>query len=353
MKRLWIVALALSMLLSGCAVFSGGSYVNEVPHQILGRPDLNEDMQAQNYEQLYLSLANMAESGAKTGVIYIPRYDSGSIELDMETAVTSLTRDNPIAAYAVDYIRWEVNVNDGQRNILVHINYNHDRSEILKIRRASSMQQAEQMIYAEIADGDGGFVLYIENYQETDFVQRVNEYAFYYPNEIMEVPQVTVNVYPQSGSTRVVELDFQYQTSKDVLRSMKNIVRPIFDAAKVYVSGGGEARQKYEQLYWFLMNRHTYDIQMTSTPTYSLLCHGVGDSRAFATVYAAMCRISGLDCQTISGTRYGETWYWNVIHFGGAYYHVDLLRDDKTLGFQILTDEQMLGYTWDATENLG
>ena len=130
MKRLWIAAIALSLLLSGCAVFTGGSYVNEVPHQILGSPDLNEDMQAQNYEQLYLSLVNMAENGTKTGVIYIPRYDSGSIELDIETAVASLTRDNPIAAYALDSVRWEMNISDGQRSISVHINYNHDRSDL-------------------------------------------------------------------------------------------------------------------------------------------------------------------------------------------------------------------------------
>ena len=132
------------------------------------------------------------------------------------------------------------------------------------------MQKARQMIYDEIANSNSGFVLYVENYQQTDFVQLVNEYAFSYPNEVMKAPKVTANVYPQSGSTRVVELDFQYQKGKVAL------------------------------LYSFQMNRHTYDIQTTDTPAYSLLCHGVGDSRAFAMVYAAICRISGLDCQVVS-----------------------------------------------------
>ncbi len=350
MKRIWIMAMILCLLLSGCAAITGGSYVHEVPHQVQGNPNLGEDMLAQNYDQLYRTLEEMAESGTKRGVIYISMYDSATFEGDMERAVDAVMEENPIAAYAVNTIRWELNMADGQRTVSVNIYYNHDRTEILKIRRVSDMQKAQQMIYDEIADSNSGFVLYIENYQETDFVRLVNEYAFSYPNEVMEAPQVTANVYPQSGSTRVVELDFQYQTGIDALHSMKDIVRPIFEAAKVYVSGSGEVRLKYAQLYSYLMNRHTYDIQPTNIPAYSLLCHGVGDSRAFATVYAAMCRISGLDCQVVSGTRYGETWHWNIIRYGGNYYHVDLLRDGLSGGFQVLTEDQMQGYTWDYFE---
>ena len=34
MKRIWIMAMILCLLLSGCAAITGGSYVHEVPHQI-------------------------------------------------------------------------------------------------------------------------------------------------------------------------------------------------------------------------------------------------------------------------------------------------------------------------------
>ena len=44
------------------------------------------------------------------------------------------------------------------------------------------------------------------------------------------------------------------------------------------------------------MERYDYRIETSITPAYSLLRHGVGDSRAFAVVYAAMCQQAGLEC---------------------------------------------------------
>jgi len=110
-----------------------------------------------------------------------------------------------------------------------------------------------------------------------------------------------------------MELTFTYQTSRDALRQMQSQVKPVFDAASLYVSGDGEDRQKLSQLYAFLMERFDYKIETSITPAYSLLRHGVGDSRAFATVYAAMCRLAGLECMTVTGTHAGDPWTWNIV----------------------------------------
>ena len=77
--------------------------------------------------------------------------------------------------------------------------------------------------------------------------------------------------------------------------------------------------------------------------------HGVGDSKAFASVYAAMCTKAGLDCQVISGTRAGEPWFWNIICEDGVYYHVDLLRCYREGGYRKQGDTDMTGYVWDYT----
>ena len=105
--------------------------------------------------------------------------------------------------------------------------------------------------------------------------------------------------------------------------------------------------EKASLLYSFLMERYDYKIETSITPAYSLLQHGVGDDRAFATVYAAMCEQSGLKCQVITGTRWGEPWSWNLIYVGGVYYHVDLLRCSKEGVFTTRMDADMAGYVWD------
>jgi transglutaminase-like putative cysteine protease len=95
------------------------------------------------------------------------------------------------------------------------------------------------------------------------------------------------------------------------------------------------------------MERFDYKIETSNTPAYSLLRYGVGDSKAFATVYSAMCRNAGLECQVVSGTRSGEAWYWNYILIDDIYYHVDLLADNESDAFYAMRSEDMIGYVWD------
>ena len=178
------------------------------------------------------------------------------------------------------------------------------------------------------------------------FAQFVQDYAEENPQTVMEIPQVSQSSYG-TGKDRVVELIFTYQTNRDSLRRMQSQVQPVFDSASLYVSGEGEDFQKFSQLFGFLMERFDYKFETSITPAYSLLRHGVGDSRAFATVYAAMCRSAGLECMTVTGTRSGEPWTWNIILDNGCYYHVDLLRSSANGQFREYTDRELGNYVWD------
>jgi hypothetical protein len=208
------------------------------------------------------------------------------------------------------------------------------------------MEDAEPLVAAALTNFDDRLVMYVEQYLEWDFLQMVRDYAKTYPETVMEIPQMTVGIYG-IGAERVVELSFAYQTERDSLRQMQAQVRRVFDAAELYVSGTASDRQKYSQLYAFLMERFDYQTETSITPAYSLLQHGVGDSRAFATVYAAMCRRAGMECLVVTGTRDGEPWVWNMIQLDGIYRHVDLLQCNADGEFRETSDREMDGYVWD------
>jgi len=190
-------------------------------------------------------------------------------------------------------------------------------------------------------------VLYINDFSATDFNQWLDDYVTLHPDTVMEKPSIAISYYPETGIDQILEFKFIYQNSRDSLKNYQRRVISIFEAAELYVSGDGSELQKYSQLYAFLMERYDYQIQTSLTPAYSLLIHGVGDVKAFATVYAAMCRKAGLDCTTVSGTRDGEAWFWNLISVDDAYYHVDLLRCSENGSFSPKADDQMQGYVWD------
>ena len=350
MKKILTVAVLLlwaCQLLTGCSLWMDGSYYSVEPHLEENAGTAEESVEIHSYTQLCDALAELVEDGSVKGMIYAPDLTQSQLELYMNMAKRDVLQSNPIGAYAVDEIAYEVGTSTGKTAIALEITYNHGRSEILRIKQTKNMDEAIGVITKALDNCDAGVVLRVENYEKEDFTQMVQDYVDANPQVCMEMPQVAVAIYPESGTDRVVELTFTYQTSRETLRSMQDTVQPIFSSAKLYVSVDAENWEKYTQLYSFLMGRDQYTIETSITPSYSLLRHGVGDSKAFATVYAAMCNQAGLECQVVSGTKAGEAWYWNMLLEEGVYYHVDLLQCSYFGRFQAKTGEQMNGYVWD------
>lgn len=346
MKNKLCLILAVLLLLSGCSRIPLGQYLSVTPH----REDPNrvnpENVVAGNYHQLLNALTALVEDGTESGLIYVPDYGS-KLEADIEKAIRHVSTENPIGAYALEQVVYEIGTGSGQQAVAIELQYLHDRSEIRRIKQCASMDEAKGQLAYALDTCTGSLVIQIEQYHHADFIQMVRDYANENPSQVMELPDVTVGIYPETGNRRVVELKFTYQTSRDALRSMQAQVRPIFDAAVLYVSGDGQDSEKLSQLYAFLMERFDYQYDASITPVYSLLRHGVGDSMAFALVYADMCRNAGLDCLIVSGTRNGEARYWNIVRIDEHYYHVDLLESAASGSLQTLHDNEMTGYVWD------
>jgi len=347
-QKVMLLLLALSLLLTGCG-WMNRSYVSVEPHREQRQTVQTDVIMAANYLELLDALGDMIASGTEVAAIKVPEYPEDAISHGIERAIIHSKENDPIGSYAVADIRYELGTTGGVPAVSVSITYHHSRSEIQRIRKASDIQVAERIVSEALKNYEPGIVILVEEYENRDFVQFIQDYAEENPQTVMEIPQVSQNNYG-TGKDRILELIFTYQTSRDALRRMQSQVQPVFDSAPLYVSGEGEDYQKFSQLYAFLMERFDYKFETSITPAYSLLRHGVGDCRAFATVYAAMCRSAGLECMTVTGTRSGEPWTWNIVLDNGCYYHVDLLRSNLSGQFRELTDSEMRTYVWDYSE---
>lgn len=343
--KILILLLTVSLLLCGCSLFEG-SYVHVTPYLEQTAQNRSEAVSASNYRQLRSVVEAMVGQGLETGVIHVADFDQRLVEKHMNAVAFHVRETYPVGAYAVEDIEYEIGTSSGRPAIAVTITYRHSRIEIQRIRTVRNMESAEALIGAALDNRESVLVLKVDEYADTDFSQIVKDYGEENPDTVMEIPQVATAAYG-AGTSRVIELTFTYQTSRDSMRTMQSQVQTVFDSAALYVRGDGSDSQKLSQLYGFLMERFDYKKETSITPTYSLLCHGVGDSRAFAVVYAAMCRQAGLDSRIVVGTRDGEPWVWNMVCNGGNYFHVDLLRSSMEGGFRMYLDGQMDGYVWD------
>lgn len=347
MKRFVLCLLAVCLLLSGCT-WMDGSYVSVTPHRQQSTGVETKVVVAENYLQLRTALEDMVSSGTESSVISVADFREDQLENSMEMAVRYVKATFPIGAYAVEKIEYELGTSGGVSAVAVQVTYLHSLAEIQRIRKVGDMDQAKDQIRDALTSYDTSLVMLVDDYKSMDLQQLVEDFAAENPSAVMETPEITEQTYPNAGKRRVLELKFTYQSSRDTLRSMQEQVQRVFDSAALYVSHDAADSQKFAQLYAFLMERFSeYQIKTSITPAYSLLNHGVGDSRAFAVVYAQMCRETGLDCQSVVGTRNGEPWCWNIVRDDGYYYHVDLLACQEQGGYRELTDSEMENYVWD------
>lgn len=345
--RVLLLIVCISTILSGCGLWMDGEYVSVTPNHSLDNNHTGDVIVVSSYQNICDMLTELIQNGTEKIVMRVTQMTEMQMQHNIDTAIDYVLRTNPIGAYAVDRITYDIGTSAGVSAIGVEIHYRRSRAEIMQIKHVDNMDAALLQIRVALDICGTGTVLKIKNYKAIDLAQYVENYVEQNPQKCMELPQVSVALYPQYGPERVMEVSFTYQTNRETMRMMQQAVSDVFKSAELYVNIDGEAMVQYSQLYSFLMERYEYTIDTSITPSYSLLRYGVGDSKAFAMVYAAMCRQIGLDCQAISGTKAGSAHHWNVLQVGDSRLHLDLLACNEAGAFAVHTDEEMKGYVWD------
>lgn len=348
MKRIVVLVVVCCLLLSGCSAWMSSSYSSVESHLEFAQSEDRLVFPVSSYTQLNKALISMIREGATRGALSVQYAEEDEIRADMDQAIEEICRDNPFAVYTVENIDYECGSGSGGKTVSVKITYLQDRVRANKIQRVQNTEQAKRLVAQQLEACEDGLVLYVDALEQVDYAQIVEDYALSNPHTVMEIPVVAVSRYPEQGQQRVIELKFIYQTNRDELRALRNKVTPVFASALQHSTGNWTAEEKLSRLYSFLMGRYDeYQIQVSDTPAYSLLLHGIGDCRAFAMVYGAMCRQTGIDSRVVLGSCNGEPWAWNAVKIGGVYYYIDLLRCSQERKFALRTQEEMSEYDWD------
>lgn len=347
MKKTPLLLLALCLLLCGCDSFLDGSYASLTPHAAQRVPISQGMVTVSTVRESIEFLTDMTENGREYAVFALDPTNAAEILEEMDVSILYVTNNNPIASFTVDTISYEVGNMAGVQAVGVTVSYNTNRMAMETMRHAENSASARDLITEALSQCKDRIVILVNSYSYMDFEKHIREFIAQRPDAVMETPQVAIRFYPDAGTLRVMDVRFSYQNQLESLQAMQNYVQPVFAAAEMNVRGEDAEYVKFSRLFSFLMERNEYRLGVSNTPAYSLLRHGVGDSMAFARVYATMCHRADLECYVVSGTRNGESWTWNIIRVGDRYYHIDLLRAHQLGGFTCWTDGEMDGYIWD------
>ena len=189
-KTCFTLSLLLSLLLAGCG-WMDGSYVHISDHLEKAPQVQEENLTASSYLELQNVLAKMVRSGTDQGLIYLSDYAQNTAESGMYVVSRWLTTKDPVGAYAVESVDYEIGSNVGKPAIAVSIQYRHSPMEIRQIQQVRGTMEAEESIGHALEALKPGIVLLIEEFESVDYIQMVKDYAQAHPQSIMEIPRVT------------------------------------------------------------------------------------------------------------------------------------------------------------------
>lgn len=322
-KRVLALAVAGCLLLSGCKAMLERSYSVVTPHA--DRPTTAEDpsvLRVENYRELVSAVLYLVDQGAEEGVIQLHNYD-GEEETDLTAACLEVSTQDPLGAYAVDYIKHELSrvVSYYQATLSIHYRRSEEqRAGIVSVNGDRAIREALQTALEELSTEAVLRVPYFFGDEET--VKVLLREAYYAdPALALGFPEAEVSLYPDSGRERIVEITLGYpeeiETLKEKRGELSHRVEELLGAEGSPV--GEEAVRLALETLWKGgeapdggSTEVAYDPEGGST-AYAALVEGRADSEGMALGFALLCERLGVPCTVREGTLNGQRQFWNVV----------------------------------------
>ena len=364
MKRLIAISLLLCLLFSLTACGSElvhDDYLSVKPHveQVLPDPTPTGEEEppvVSNRNELRGAVLSCIRDWTEHGTILVRDY-YGDISADLTETVRYATEEEPIGAFAVDYADYELSGTGEDGTISLRLVFRRSAAEVDAIVTVNGNASAFGKIQQALTNYDTALTLRVRNFEPVDLPAAIRTYCLEHPESVLALPELSAEVYPNEGGTRIVELHFTYPGERDELRRMQSSVSTILSSASSYVHSGKMEAERAALLFRFLTGRLRYSITDTAPtmPAYSLLCQGIAHSLSFSSVFNAECGTAGLECRMMEGTLNGQPRYWNLLCIDGEYYHVDLMRavERGETELTLLTSAELReeGYIWDESSH--
>ena len=156
MKKYTLLPLLLALsLLTGCGSLLERSYTAVTPHTQFSDESKNDAiLRAETYQGLVSALLYLVEQGEETGTVRLYQYGSvtGTAASDVDQACLEVTQEDPLGAYAVDYIKYDVKQTPSYYQVEVKLAYAVDPEELSQVISVTGSTAVEQELRALLPD---------------------------------------------------------------------------------------------------------------------------------------------------------------------------------------------------------
>ena len=352
-KQVLSMGLCLLLLLSGCASLLERSHSTETAHVQFSDAEKDSDvLQAETYQGLMSALLFLVSQGEETGVIRLYNY-TGSAESDLETAGVELTQEDPLGAYAVDYMKYELSRVMNYYEVEIDISYRRSYEEISQVVSVTGASAIVGELRTMLAEFQGAAALQVSYFEKgmtiSDVEALVMEAYYSTPDSALGRPEVSVTLYPQEteGRRRLVEIVLTYPEEGEQLQNKKAALLAYVQELSL-AEVAGTAQEKVAWVQDFLGEQVVLSGEAggEDATAYAALLEGAANEEGLCLAAKLLCDGMGISAQVVQGQQYDKARFWLVIGLEDYARHWNpaeetaVLRSDSELA--------ALGYSWEA-----
>lgn len=327
MKRLTVCAILL-LTLCGCGFLQENSYVVVEPHDEDYDVALDSDVLIVNsYLSLKNAILNMVEDATEEGIIRAEAY-SGNLAEDLSQAVYEVSKVSPLGTYAVSSMTYDYSKIVSYYEVHINTTFKRTREEIQSIVYVTDMDALRAKLQEAMANYETRLVLRIGDYTSIDLEEEVDTVYLEHPEFVFERPNTSLELYPESGTQRILEIRFTYVHSAEELAECQKILQERLEQLSlIYGSSNSDltnAKRFYNRLGRDAVVEQTQDGSRSLTNSaYGVLMEERATSYGFAQMYRLLLESCDIPCQLIAGQKDGAPQYWCLIELDGAWFYVD------------------------------
>ena len=348
MKKRLLLFISLLLLLSGCGLLER-DYARVTRHvDQTADSESVSTLRAESYAELVSGAQYFVTLGAPTGVVHLYQY-GGDIEQEVRNACDALLHDDPVGAYALQDVTCQHTRIVSYYECVFTYQYRRGLDEIAAIQTVTSRNQFRDQVAGALLRFDRQLTLKTSGgYENADQVQRIFWEVYYdTPEAALTTPEVTVQLYPDHGAARVVELYLDWKMDHATLTEQADQVSAA--AARIVGQDSGSTRANA----WLLCTRLRSGLHWDpegSGSVYAALVEEEANSEGIALACQLLCDKAGIPCQVVRGTKEDSVHCWNLITVDGVSWHLDVTAGENRDDF-LHTDEEMeADYTWSRAD---
>ncbi len=147
--------------------------------------------------------------GEEDGVIRLYQYVSvtGSAASDVDAACLEVSKEDPLGAYALDYIKYDVSQSASYYQVAVTLAYTRSQEELRSVISVTGSSAIHRELLTILPNRPSQAVFRISYFTQEDSAEGIRQAVV---ENLPPLADIQVQLYPDSGQQRLAEIRFTW-----------------------------------------------------------------------------------------------------------------------------------------------